>query len=139
MSFGRFERQGAPLPMSDINMTPLVDVMLVLVVILLVTAPLLASAIRVDLPRAHTRADAAGAASVVLTIDRYGALYLDDVSLTAEGLAAALRATAQRRADTEVRVRADARLPYARLAQVMGLVQQSGLQRLGFMALEPET
>ncbi len=62
MAFGRLERNAAPQPMSDINMTPLVDVMLVLVVIFILTAPLLASAIRLDLPRARRRCAGCGAA-----------------------------------------------------------------------------
>ncbi|MEZ5720162.1 MAG: biopolymer transporter ExbD, partial [Burkholderiaceae bacterium] len=82
MAFGRLERNAAPQPMSDINMTPLVDVMLVLVVIFILTAPLLASAIRLDLPRAEGAVPGAAPHSVTLVVDKTGQVYLEDEPLT---------------------------------------------------------
>jgi len=78
MAFGRLERTRGAEPMSDINMTPLVDVMLVLVVIFILTAPLLASAIRLDLPRAEGTAPAAAPRALTLVLDRQGQLFVDD-------------------------------------------------------------
>ena len=82
MSFGRLERTQAPQPFSDINVTPLVDVMLVLVVIFIVTAPLLASAIRLDLPASAAAQPGQAPAAVVVTLDAQGGLFLDDQPVT---------------------------------------------------------
>ena len=90
MTFGRLERRPSPQPMSEINMTPLVDVMLVLVV--------------------------------------------DDLPMDQAALSATLRQAAQRYPDTEVRLRADAQVPYGRVVEVMGLAHQAGLHRIGFVA-----
>jgi biopolymer transport protein TolR len=138
MSFGRLERRAAPQPMSDINVTPLVDVMLVLVVIFILTAPLLAGAIRVQLPQAAGSAPAAATAQAVqLALDAAGQAYLDDAPLDDAALAERLRAAAGRSPDAEVQLRADSAVPYGRVAAVMGLIHEAGLQRIGF-ATEPE-
>ncbi len=139
MTFGRLERTAAPQPMSDINMTPLVDVMLVLVVIFIITAPLLVSAVKVDLPKTDGVAALEAPKFVTLSIDRAGRLYVDDVALDALALAASLRRTAERNADTEVRLRADSAVPYGRVVEVMGLAHQAGLHRIGFVAQTPIT
>ena len=134
MSFGRLERTTSPQPMSDINVTPLVDVMLVLVVIFIITAPLLASSIKLDLPRT----DAAKATSVprfvTLVIDKSGQAFLNDRSLALDELAHSLSQTARQNPDTEVQLRADAAVPYGKVVEVMGLAQRAGLVRIGFVA-----
>ncbi len=134
MAFGRFERSAGAQPMSEINVTPLVDVMLVLVVILIITAPLLASSIKLDLPR--TDAAKAGEAPkfVALVVDKSGQVFLDDKPLAIEALAIALAQTAKSNPDTEVQLRADAAVPYGRIVEVMGTAQQAGLNRIGFVA-----
>ena len=138
MTFGRFERAAGPQPMSEINVTPLVDVMLVLVVIFIITAPLLASSIKLDLPR--TDAAKAGDAPrfVALVVDKSGQAFLNDKPLTLDALASALVQTAQTNPDTEVQLRADAAVPYGRIVEVMGTAQKAGLNRIGFVA-EPVT
>ncbi|WP_374491804.1 ExbD/TolR family protein [Brachymonas sp.] len=124
--------------MSDINMTPLVDVMLVLVAILLITAPLLASRIALDLPQAQgTRQAAPDAAFVRISVQADGRLYLNDAEITEAALAASLRQTAQTRSATEVQLRADQTVPYGTVARIMGLAQQAGLSRIGFVAVQP--
>ncbi|MES2947928.1 MAG: biopolymer transporter ExbD [Pseudomonadota bacterium] len=137
MSFGRLERTAGPQPMSEINMTPLVDVMLVLVVIFIITAPLLVSAVKVDLPQAAGAANLDAPQFIALSIDRSGQAFIDDRPLDAEALAAALRQAAQRHPDTEVRLRADTAVPYGRVVEVMGLTHQAGLHRIGFVAEVP--
>jgi biopolymer transport protein TolR len=120
--------------MSDINMTPLIDVMLVLVVIFLITAPLLASSIRLDLPRS----DAAGASdaprSVLVVVDRSGQVFLDDKPVSASDLAVRLNSVARLNPDTEVQLRADEAVPYGRVVEVIGVAQKAGLGRIGFIA-----
>ena len=134
MSFGRLERTTGAQPMSDINMTPLVDVMLVLVVIFILTAPLLASSIRLDLPQAEGTGPAAAPESVTVVVDATGQAYLDDQPLSQAALAVRLQRIGAAQPATEVQLRADASVPYGRVVEVMGLAQQAGLNRIGFVA-----
>jgi biopolymer transport protein TolR len=137
---GRSTGAGGQRPLSDINVTPLVDVMLVLVVIFIVTAPLMASAIRVDLPRA----DAGRAASGIqpsrparLSVDARGALFLDDQPVDETTLAARLTALATAAPDIEIQLRADRTVPYGRIVELMALAGRAGLVRIGFVADTP--
>ena len=139
MSFGRLERTQSAAPMSDINMTPLIDVMLVLLVIFMITAPLLVSSVQVDLPRAASAGASNAPKYVELTIDRAGAVYVDDAVQSAEGLTLLLEKTAKAHADAELRLRADTTVPYGRVVEVMGLAQKAGLNRIGFVADKSQT
>ena len=134
MAFGRLERTSGPQPISDINMTPLVDVMLVLVVIFILTAPLLASSIRLDLPRADGAVPGASPQSITLVVDKAGQVFLKDQPLTQGALVQALAETAASQPDTEVQLRADATVPYGRVVEIMGAAHAAGLQRIGFVA-----
>ena len=134
MAFGRLERTTGPQPMSDINMTPLVDVMLVLVVIFILTAPLLASSIRLDLPRSEGATPGSAPQAITLVVDAKGQAYLDDQPLSQPALAERLRRIGAEQPDTEVQLRADAAVPYGRVVEVMGAAHLAGLQRIGFVA-----
>ena len=134
MAFGRLERTSGPQPISDINMTPLVDVMLVLVVIFILTAPLLASSIRLDLPRADGAVPGASPQSITLVVDKAGQVFLNDQPLTQGALVQALAEAAASQPDTEVQLRADATVPYGRVVEIMGAAHAAGLQRIGFVA-----
>ena len=135
MTWGRLPRAASSSrPFADINVTPLVDVMLVLVVILIVTAPLLASAIRLDLPSSGAAKPAGAAVSVLVTLDPGGSLFLNDRPVTPAELAQRLAATARVNPETEVHLRADRSVPYGRVVEVMGAAQQAGLNRIGFIA-----
>lgn len=124
--------------MSDINMTPLIDVMLVLLVIFIITAPLLVSAIRLDLPKTDAaKTSAETPQSVTLVIDPAGQVYLQDAALNLDALAQQLRAIAQTNPGTEVQLRADKNVPYGRMVEVMGVAQKAGLSRIGFVAESP--
>jgi len=120
--------------MSEINVTPLVDVMLVLVVIFILTAPLLASSIRLQLPRAEGTQPGATARAVTVALDAAGQLYVDDAPVEAAALDQRLREIAARAPDTELQLRADESVPYGRVVQIMGVAQAAGLQRIGFVA-----
>jgi biopolymer transport protein TolR len=137
MSFGRLERTQGPQPMSEINMTPLVDVMLVLVVIFILTAPLLVSAVKVELPKTEGAKVLDAPKFVALTVDKAGQVYVNNQALTTEVLAATLQGAAQKNPDTEVQLRADASVPYGRVVEVMGVAQKAGLSRIGFVADAP--
>jgi biopolymer transport protein TolR len=134
MAFGRFERKSPPRPMGDINVTPLVDVMLVLVVIFILAAPLLASSIRLQLPQGgETGAPQDSAPAVTVALDRDGKLFLNDHPIEPGPLAERFAQAAQSRPDTEVRLRADREVPYGKVVGVMDAARKAGLGRIGFV------
>ena len=137
MAFGRLERTKGEAPMSDINVTPLVDVMLVLVVIFIITAPLLASSIRLDLPKAEGTQAGDAPRFVTVVVDKAGKLFLNDKPVSAPELTERLTAAAKQNPETEIQLRADQGVPYGRVVEVMGIAHQAGLSRIGFVA-EPE-
>ncbi len=133
MAFGRLQRPGASQPMSEINMTPLIDVMLVLLVIFIITAPLMTSSLRLDLPRAQGAAPGSAPQFVAVAVDAGGQLYWGDEAVDAAALQARIREAAQRNPATEVQLRADQAVPFGRIAELIGLVQAGGLNRVGFV------
>jgi biopolymer transport protein TolR len=137
VSFGRLERARGSRPFSDINVTPLVDVMLVLVVIFIITAPLLASAIRLDLPTTEAAEPVQAPATISVTLDAQGQVFVDDQPVDAGALADRLAQAARSSRDTEVQLRADRSVPYGRVVEVIGAAQLAGLSRIGFVAEPP--
>jgi biopolymer transport protein TolR len=137
VSFGRLERNPGAQPMSEINVTPLVDVMLVLVVIFIITAPLLASSIKLDLPRTDAAKPNEAPQFVTLVVDRAGQAFLNDQPVSGAQLDQRLRQSAGLNPDTEVQLRADEAVPYGRIVEVMGIAQKAGLNRIGFVADAP--
>jgi len=134
MTFGRLERRQPAQPMSEINVTPLVDVMLVLVVIFIITAPLLASAIRLDLPKSDAASAVETPRFVTLVVDKSGQAFLNDKAMPLDELARSLAQTASQNLDTEVQLRADSAVPYGKVVEVIGVAQKAGLSRIGFVA-----
>ena len=120
--------------MSEINVTPLVDVMLVLVVVFLLTAPLLATSIKLELPKAATSPAPTSQAGLQLVVDATGQAFLKDRPLSDEALAARLGKIAAEAPDTELQLRADSTVPYGRVVALLGLAQQAGLAHVGFVA-----
>jgi len=137
MAFGRLERNPGAQPMSEINMTPLIDVMLVLLVIFIITAPLMTSSLKLDLPAADGAAAGAAPAFVALAIDADGRLFLGDRPAGREQIVERVRAAARRDPATEVQLRADRSVPYGRVAELIGWVQEAGLTRIGFITEAP--
>ena len=133
MAFGRLDQGSKPLPMSDINMTPLIDVMLVLLVIFIITAPLMSSSLRLDLPKTAGAKPTDAPTFVSVAISPQGALFWGDEAVTGDQLKARIREAAQRNPATEVQLRADQAVPYGRIAELIGLVQDGGLSRIGFV------
>ncbi len=138
MSFGRLERSQGSKPMSDINMTPLVDVMLVLVVIFIITAPLMTSAIKLDLPQTEAAKPVDAPKFVAIVVDKSGQIFLNDQVTSLSQLAESLLKTAEISKDTEVQLRADEAVPYGKVVEVMGVAEKAGLNRIGFVA-EPKS
>jgi biopolymer transport protein ExbD/biopolymer transport protein TolR len=137
MAFGRLERAATSRPMSEINMTPLIDVMLVLLVIFIITAPLIGSSLKLDLPRTDAGQGNDAPVFVALAIDAQGQMFVGDEPASAEVVSQKVRDAARRDPATEVRLRADQAVPYGRVAELIGLVQQAGLNRIGFVTEAP--
>ena len=134
MSFGRFAHKDGAAPMSDINMTPLIDVMLVLLVIFIITAPLMLSAIQVELPRDKASAAAQSeTAPLAVTIAKDGAVYIQEEKMADPDLLQALQAVARRNPETELALRADVAVPYGAVVAFMAQAHQAGLHRIGFV------
>ncbi len=124
--------------MSQINVTPLVDVMLVLLVIFILTAPFLASSIPLQLPRAAVSMPAPQAGqALMLELDRSGQAVLNGEKLADEALAQRLAAVAVSRSEAELQLRADRSVPYGRVVQVLALAHQAGIVRVGFVTEPP--
>lgn len=138
MSIGAFEPSKPAAPMSEINVTPLVDVMLVLLVIFIITAPLMASALRLDLPSVEAAPSTAVTVKALqVTIDRQGDVYLDGTRMTLEQLPALLNLRAQSQPATELQLLADAQVPYGRVAEVMAEIQKSQLHSVSLAVQTP--
>ena len=139
MAFGRFERVAEQKPMSEINVTPLVDVMMVLLVIFITTTPLMMSALKLDLPKAQSAPTGAAQRIVSIAINARGNIYLDKELIDLDALANALRTRANQATQDgaqelpEVQLQADVKVPYGQVVEVMGLAQQAGLSRIGFV------
>ena len=139
MSFGGFERGQSPTqPMAEINVTPLVDVMLVLLVIFIITAPLLASAIKLDLPDVKAAPAAARPDTVRIAIDADGRYYWNDQLVEDAALPQRLAEAARAQPQPELHLRADRDTRYDRLARLMAAAQDAGLTRIGFVTDPPQ-
>jgi biopolymer transport protein ExbD len=133
MSFGNSSQQDNM--MSEINVTPLVDVMLVLLVVFIVTAPLLApQSLKINLPKTTAVSQDTKRVAVRLTVDAGGSIQLDNQALTDVQLSATLK---QRAADAQfqLQIEADKMVPYGRVAELMAIAQRSGVSRLSFVTI----
>jgi TolR protein len=122
---------------SQINVTPLVDVMLVLLIIFMVTAPILQQGVSVDLPKVSAGPLSGQEEQLVVNIAKGGQVYLNDTPMTAPELTAKLRAIAAARPDRQLYVRADQTVPYGMVMRVMGAVRDAGLVKVGLVTEPP--
>jgi biopolymer transport protein TolR len=122
---------------ADINVTSLVDVAFVLLIIFMITAPIMQGGVDVRLPRAQVRA-IEPKQGLVVTVDADGKIYLDQAGLSYEDFAATFPAFVRTKRPTGVYLRADGRVAYARVVQVLAVIRGSGVQDVGLVA-EPET
>ena len=133
MAFGRLERSNGPVPLSDINRTPLIDVMLVLLVIFMITAPLMTSSLKLDLPKTDGAQPNDAPQFISVALDPQGRLFFGEDVVDAAAFAARVLDAARKNPRTEVQLRADKGVPYGRVAEVIGVVQKAGLSRIGFV------
>ena len=134
MAFGRLERSPTSQPMSDINMTPLIDVMLVLLVIFMIAAPLMTSSLKMDLPKVAAAKNDDGGAAIALGITPDGKIHVGEAVVSHDDLVRTLKQTAARQPQPDVLLSADKSVPYGRVAELIGLVQDAGLTHIGFIA-----
>lgn len=134
MAFGNDKPNGEAI--SQINVTPLVDVMLVLLVIFMVTAPILQQGISVQLPRARAAAMAGEERGLVVSLTADRKIFLNDTLLRTDDLQSRLRSIIGREPDRQVFLRADSRVPYGEVMGLMAAIKEAGVQRLG-MVTEP--
>ena len=131
---GRRGSRSARRPMSEINVTPFVDVMLVLLVIFMVTAPLLTSGVPVDLPKSQARPLSEPIEPLVISLNGEGRLFLQETEVPPEALIARLEAVVRSKSDTRIFVRADANLAYGEVLALMGRVQSAGFERVALVS-----
>ncbi len=134
MAFGGFEQRGTQQPMAEINTTPLVDVMLVLLVIFIITAPLITHSIRLDLPDAQAVASSESAGTITISIPDTGVVHWNNEPLAdQDALRAKLREAAAAQPQPAVHLRADRDTRYQIIAEVMSAAQQAGIRTLAFL------
>ncbi|HEV3104781.1 MAG TPA: biopolymer transporter ExbD [Trinickia sp.] len=137
MAFGGFDKKRGAAPMADINMTPLIDVMLVLLVIFIITAPLFTHAIRLDLPKVASQPARQTPQTITLSIDDAGRLFWNGRPMSLDEVRAALVQAGKQPDQPELHLRAARATRYEVIAQIMGAAQQAGLERIGFVTEPP--
>jgi len=137
MAFASFDGKNGSAPMSDINMVPLIDVMLVLLVIFIVTAPLLTHAVKLDLPKVDAQPNQLKPDKVEFAIDAAGQRYWNGELVSRAEAAQRFLAEGQRKPQPEVHLRADQATAYRAVAETLADASKAGLSKIGFVS-EPE-
>ena len=119
--------------MNEINMTPLVDVMLVLLIIFIITVPVMKHAVNIDLPRASNQPQDAKPETIRLSVDASGQYYWNEAPIDDAGLALQLQAASTRVPQPELHIRGDKAVRYERVAGAMALAQKTGIKKIGFI------
>ena len=134
MAFGSFDRKNASQPMAEINMVPLIDVVLVLLVIFIVTAPLLTNVVKLDLPKATSNADIQKPEKVEFAIDANGGLFWKGERISREEAVAKFAEEGRKRPQPEVYLRADQNVPYRYVAETLADASKGGLSKVAFVS-----
>jgi len=137
MAFASFDGKRGAAPMAEINMVPLIDVMLVLLVIFIVTAPLLTHAVKLDLPKASSEVNQLKPDKIEFAIDATGQRHYNGVPVTREQAAERFAAEAKRQPTPELHLRADQAVAYRAVAATLADASKAGLTKIGFVS-EPE-
>lgn len=131
-------RNGRYMPMSEINVTPFVDVMLVLLIVFMVTAPLLTVGVPVDLPKTQASQLSDQIEPLVVTVNAEGRLFIQETETEAGQLVPRLQAITQNKPDTRIYVRGDQAINYGRVMEVMGLINSAGFTKVALIAEMPQ-
>jgi biopolymer transport protein ExbD len=134
MAFASFDSRNASAPIAEINMVPLIDVMLVLLVIFIVTAPLLTQAVKLELPKASSQVNDLRPEKVEFAIDASGALYWNGEPVSRAQARERFTAQGQRTPQPEVHLRADQNVAYRYVAQTLADASKAGLAKVGFIS-----
>ncbi len=126
-------RESRNTAMSQINVTPLVDVMLVLLIIFMVTAPMMQQGVQVNLPKTQAKSLSADQETVVVSMDRSGRIFINSVETTHADLTAKLTALFEAKTKKEVFLKADQDVPYGEVVKTMAEIKGAGIERLGMM------
>jgi len=124
--------------MNEINMTPMVDIMLVLLIIFIITVPVMKHSVNIDLPRATNEAQNIKPETVRLSVDAEGSYFLNEAKIADDDLATQLKAAAAKEPQPDLHIRGDKSVRYERVAQAMAAAQQAGLRKIGFIT-EPKS
>jgi biopolymer transport protein ExbD len=139
MAFGGFGNGESHQPMSEINTTPLVDVMLVLLIIFMITAPLLTHSVKIDLPTASNEPTQAQPDAITVSLDASGQLFWNQEPIDEAALEQRLSSAATQTPQPEMHLRADRNTRYEAIARLMAHARQAGIEKLGFVTLpEPD-
>ncbi len=133
MGFGSMQSNGRQAPMAEINVVPLVDVMLVLLIIFIITAPLLTHSVKIDLPKAESTANITRPQHVELAIRTDGSLFWNGEPVVLQQLDSRFSATVAQAPETELHIRADKLAHYEHVARVMSIAAKAGMARIGFI------
>ena len=133
MAFASFDSKSSGAPMAEINMVPLIDVMLVLLVIFIVTAPLLSHSVKLELPKASSQVVSAKAEKINFSIDADGVRYWNDQALTREEAAQRFVLEGQKATQPEIHLRADQNVAYRAVAETLADASKAGLSKIGFV------
>ena len=134
----RYTRSRSFRPMSEINVTPFVDVMLVLLIIFMVTAPLLTVGVPVDLPKTQAEVISDPEEPLVITVNAEGRLFLQETEVDLAGLAPRLLAITQNKLDSRIFLRGDRTIPYGRVMEIMGALSAAGFTQVALIAELPD-
>jgi biopolymer transport protein ExbD len=137
MAFASFDGKRGAAPMAEINMVPLIDVMLVLLVIFIVTAPLLTHAVKLDLPKVSAEVNELKPTKIEFAIDAAGTRFLNGEAVTRSEAAARFAEAAKRQPLPELHLRADQSVAYRAVAETLADASKAGLHKIGFVS-EPE-
>ena len=135
MAFGGFDKShGGTSPVTEINMVPLIDVMLVLLIIFMITAPMLAHGVKIDLPKASSQPSSEDVPHIALSIDGAGRFFWEAEAIDRASLRERLATAAQQQPQPELHLRADKATAYQAIAEVLADSAKAGVVRIGFIS-----
>ncbi len=134
MSFGKFDKNSNTSPVSEINTTPLVDIMLVLLIIFIVTAPLITNTVSINLPNVNSVATKEKSVKLNIALNEKGELFFNNKKISYEDLSLLLKSEVDKNHNIEMRLQADKNSLYQNIAEIMTLANKAGITKIGFVS-----